>query len=477
MGDLSEECLDILNRGHFRFVEPGPLHAPVHRFSLRRNDKFALVLETDIALDATSTAVQRPAGTVSVSTERAKLVSITGLEAEFTGVVPYSVRSAGDAFNRSHKETAKVYMATVKSGSAGEPTYIIDWLDNLPGSDFVWPDTLKTNTKTTTRRTFGLTDDCLRYTGDDEREDFARTAAKLTVSGITFYVCALDRGDGTAGPIKPGCILYNGTPDDAFRKKVRIALSFALGLYLVDLGHTVYDDQWHIVSALARSAYCLGGHAFDMGPEQLAPLGARYRGELNSSQLTRTVNGLVSMYDDLDLANLSWAYWHSCAATPHIAPAHFGAAIEALQWAFIRMRPNAVSHVWLPREPWKELRAAMAKPIGEANISEDAKAALVRGVASLNRVDQRPLLKAVMTSIGLRLGRDEDAAWKRRNNAAHGTPIPEGEELAAVRDMRLLKGLFHRMLLRIANAADQYIDYTSPDLPYRPIEEAPPESA
>jgi len=46
-------------------------------------------------------------------------------------------------------------------------------------------------------------------------------------------------------------------------------------------------------------------------------------------------------------------------------------------------------------------------------------------------------------------------------------PIPEGQELAAIRDMKLLRGLFQRMLLRIANAADQYIDYTSPDHPFR----------
>ena len=57
---------------------------------------------------------------------------------------------------------------------------------------------------------------------------------------------------------------------------------------------------------------------------------ARFLNELNSNQLTRAVNALVSSYDELDLANLSWAYWHACAATPHITPAHFGAAIEGI---------------------------------------------------------------------------------------------------------------------------------------------------
>jgi hypothetical protein len=80
-----------------------------------------------------------------------------------------------------------------------------------------------------------------------------------------------------------------------------------------------------------------------------------------------------------------------------------------------------------------------------------------------------------MAAIGLQLGGDEDTAWRRRNKAAHGTPVPEGEELAAIRDMKLLKGLFSRLLLRITNAADQYIDYTSPHFEQRSLASAPPD--
>jgi hypothetical protein len=39
MVDLSEECLEVLNGGHFTVVEPGPLHAPIQRFSIRRDEK------------------------------------------------------------------------------------------------------------------------------------------------------------------------------------------------------------------------------------------------------------------------------------------------------------------------------------------------------------------------------------------------------------------------------------------------------
>lgn len=67
-------------------------------------------------------------------------------------------------------------------------------------------------------------------------------------------------------------------------------------------------------------------------------------------------------------------------------------------------------------------------------------------------------LKAVMESIldrmGLRIG---DAAWRRRNDAAHGRAIPTGSELEAIQDTKFLRGLFDRMRLKLVDASDGYI--------------------
>jgi hypothetical protein len=474
MVDLSEECLSVLNGGHFTVVEPGPLHTPIHSFSIRRDEKLRLILETEVPQDATSAAVEHPPGTVRMSTERVSLRNIGGVDAELMGVIPFSLKSNTVRLTeKSRQESAQVHIARTNYAGGGPATYIIDWLENLPSSPFVWPASSRVVSTTQSSRAIAL-DDGITITRESERFRSSKNAAKLTVEGWTFYICALDRQD-QAGALKPGCIVFDGTPDDAFRKKVRTALSFAFGLFLVDLGTTHYDSDWHIVSTLARNAYSLGRRAFDMGPEQLAPLGPHYLNELNRAQLTRAITALVRAFEELDLANLSWAYWHACAATPHIAPAHFGAAIEALQNAYIKSHPGVVAETWAPRTVWKKLRTNMAAAIDDAEISDQAKAALKVKLATFNTVDQRPRLKAMMAAIGLQLGGDEDAAWRRRNKAAHGTPVPEGEELAAIRDMKLLKGLFVRLLLRITNAADQYIDYTSPRFEYRCLANAPPD--
>ena len=474
MRDLTENCISILNEAHFYVTDAGPLYQPVRGFSIRRDDRLRIVLATDADPNAISTVVEHPPGTVRTRTERVRLKSLGGLDGELLGVVPYNTkrRNVGE-FEESLKEESIVDIATTTNTAAAPAIRVIDWLENLEKNSFLWPVESRVVSNAVTTRTISL-DDGITISSNSEERSFSRNAAKLTVGGVTFYVCAQDSED-RPDSIKPGCIIYDGVPDESFRKKIRVALSFALGLYLVDLGNTHYDASWVAVSTLARSAYSLGRRAFELHTLPLTPLGSRYPYELNPVQLTRAVTAFVNAFDSLDLANLHWAYWHACAATPHVAPAQFGAAIEALQGAYIKANPGAVPKGSAPPKAWKELRAALVTTVESAGISAEAKAALKENVLKLNRIDQRQRLKLIMTALDLQLGGDEDAAWRRRNDAAHGTPIPEGQELAAIRDVKLLRGVFQRLLLRITNAADQYIDYASLHHEYRILHEAPPD--
>jgi hypothetical protein len=254
------------------------------------------------------------------------------------------------------------------------------------------------------------------------------------------------------------------------RKKIRCALSFALGFYLVEMGHTTFNKDWQVVSATSRSAYSLAKRTFDPGPMPLVNLSSRnFQYDLGRPQLGRIVNAFVKNYEPLDLGNISWAYWHAGTATVHIAPAHFGAAIEGLQDAYCKSRPNIGTTKILPTRQWKELRQHLNSVIDGAQIAQESKGMLKEKLQNINKPPQRVILKSLLEAIGVGLSDAENESWKRRNNAAHGTPIPEGEELAAIGDMHLLRVLFNRMLLRMCDAADNYIDYAAPGLPVRPL--------
>ena len=394
-----------------------------------------------------------------------------------SGVQTRAVTTRDGSHPTGLKEVATVHQLTVTPGDLGKAAYTIEWLENLPASPFIWPDSIRTVRETTTVCSIALSEDSITVSDSDRCNSFDQAAARLTVAGNTLYVCALGRADA-GSRIKPGCIVYVGTPNDLTRKKIRSALTFALGVYLVEIGHTLYDQGWQIVSATSRSAYSLAQKAFDLVPMPLAPLSDRnFQHDLGRTKLTRMVNALFSAYEVLDLGNLSWAYWHARAATVHIAPVHFGAAVEALQRAYIKSRPDTIATKVLARPKWEELMAAIAGTIAGATIPDDSKRVLSDNVRSINSVPQREILKSILRTIDIDLGADEDAAWKRRSVAAHGLPIPEGEELAAIRDMKLLMGLFHRMLLSISNATDFYVDYVSPGHPLRRLKEPAPSMA
>jgi hypothetical protein len=121
MTSWEEESLDLLNQGNFRITDPGPLHSPIHGFSIRRDDNLALILETEAAPDAKSVAVRHPAGTVRLNTDQVELVNIAGVKAVLAGVQTYRVTTRYGPPDRSAlKELARVHQVTVTPGDLGK---------------------------------------------------------------------------------------------------------------------------------------------------------------------------------------------------------------------------------------------------------------------------------------------------------------------------------------------------------------------
>jgi hypothetical protein len=244
-----EFAVPFINEGLFRVTDHGPLRAPVLDFLLRRDEALDLILETKISSDAKSSAPEHPSGTLRIATESAILENPGGVKVRLTGVVPYRVRTSTSYRTGQEEriEEAKIHAFEADVRSGVDARYTIDWLENLPTHPFVWPDSVETKTETATTRKFGSGDDGITLFGKGAGYSSSRTAAKIAVAGIDVYVCALHRRDGD-DLVKPGCIVYDGTPDDEFRKRVRTAVSFALGVYLVELGSAVYSQDWDLVS-------------------------------------------------------------------------------------------------------------------------------------------------------------------------------------------------------------------------------------
>jgi hypothetical protein len=468
--DWKNQAIEILNERGFSVTEPGPLHRPIRSFKVRRDERFALFIDTEAEKGATSTAQEIPPGTVRINTDKAELAHTFGAKATLSGLNTIRLHPDADPV----RETARIHDLTVTLPDRGTAVYTIEWLENLP-SHHIWPDIIKSHTDIKTTISFG--EGHIEIPEADFRGN-TRDAAILQIAGHKLYVCGPEPLDEHSTP-RSGFIIYEGVPDELTRKKFRTALSLALGVYLVETGHTLFNKDWEAVTASVRTAYSLGGRAFDLSTQPLMWLTDRnLQHDIGRDKLTRMVERFFSAYEYLDLANLSWAYWHARTAPPHIAPAEFGAVLDGLQRSYAKKHRGATPTRILPEADWDPLLESISAAIDAAQIPDEAKIAIRGNVQSgANNVAKRDQLTALGDSIKITIGVPEHDAWKRRNKAAHGVPIAEGRELETIREMKLLMVLFHRMLLAITGAADFYLDYASPRIPIRPLKEPVPPAA
>jgi hypothetical protein len=369
------------------------------------------------------------------------------------------------------REEASVYKIEATIDSETPIAHTIDWLENVGSGYYHWPNLIVDKTETIKTRAFGRQEGALTLTEKDKITSAGHSAIRLSVDGVEFYLCSSRHGR-LDGQSKPGYILYLGAPGEDIRHKIRTVLSFTIGIYLVYLGSATYSAEDRLLSFKAIKAYSMDNRAFELPTMPPAFLGQRAHNELTTVPVSRMVNALYSYYDRLQFGNLSWAYWHALCAPLHIAAVHFGAAIEALQRRYIETK-GFRTKILAPAK-WTEFNHAVDAAIDAFDMLPEQREVMKENTGLLNRVSRRIITEKVIRQIGILVGDDEKRAWQRRHDAAHGNDTKPGSEPEMIRDMKLLKVLFHRMLLKIVNGSDLYYDYASLDFPLRPLAEPIP---
>src|SRR3984957_14862383 len=140
----------------FVVTDSGPLFGPVTGFTLVRDEDLNLMLHTTSASDSSTRAIERPPGSVYISTDEVKLESRLGARATAMGVIPRSYSRATTLSTQATvtTQTSSLHSLRWERLEASEPRYIMEWVANLSGK-FIWPhsdDTHETGEKRRTLR-------------------------------------------------------------------------------------------------------------------------------------------------------------------------------------------------------------------------------------------------------------------------------------------------------------------------------------
>ncbi len=473
-GEIVEE---FINNGNFKVDAPGPLHFPIRDLTIIRDGNLNLTLTTTSDSHSESDYIDHPPGTVRINNDAIELTSMSESKVRMNGVQPFKNTISTDSNGKSIRtELSSVNSVEADIRDAQTGKYLIEWLENVDDGHFMWPDSVETNTKNHTLVSIGAVPNKVEIQEESSSEVFGRSGVFLEVGEFQLYLIS-SGDDAKSVGVKSGYILYLGIPTIEERKKVRNCLSFVLGRPLIKTGYSIFNSEWLLVSFKSISAYSLGGAAFSIHSLPPSPLGKKYQGEIDSHIITTLVNAIYNNYEEYKFSHLSWAYWHAVCAPVHIAAVHFGACIESLQKSYIENNGKIFSSALIERTKWKAFRKEALNALINLRLEETVKKALENKINSLNQTPQSVLTERFLKHLDINFSAGEKSAWQQRNNAAHGNEIEEGSEILLIREIKILKVIFHRVLLKIMGGGEYYIDYYSVGFPIKFLDDSIDEDA
>ena len=450
------------NSAGFAVTDAGPLLSPIRTFKITRNDRLGLTLETLIVGETQASGVPaHPMGMVRLTTETVQFAGNSGMTCTAYGVVSFSKSETyTPELVKETTQKAQVHSLTAQLRNDVAPAYTIDWLGNLNRGIYVWQGSfIKDRQESIDTCALGYGAEAIELSERDiTRQSMNSSVLEMVIDGTRLFLCecAPEVSKGIKGP---GYIFYVGNPTDEVRTKIRQVLSFCLGNYLVYLGSTTLSENSEIVAFSAISPPSIG-RVSEIPVLPPAFLGKANMMVADQRDVARMANAVYAHYDELRFNSFSWAYWHAMCAPVHMAAGHFGAATEALQKAYMKAHPLKFSTTLnTDKAKWKALKDALLKTIAEAGLEPAVSTILTNKVTSnLNQTPPGVLSEKMLAEIGITLGQVEAAAWKRRNQAAHGSEIDIDSVIPTIMETKLLKIILHRIVLKITGASDRYYD-------------------
>lgn len=462
---------EAINSAPCSVTNPGPLRTPIKKLSVRRNEERELILETTGPGETQTLWKPFPAGTVRRSDEIMEFET-PGFTAVARGVAPRNWRRTQDmrAETDVTTEEASLHSLVLASKSASDPQYTIDWIQNFDAREFLWFGNIVDKSEHIEMRTLGKGPEAITLKSTSTAHSGRNQCVYLVIGGEELFLGAA-RDDLPKTTVKPGFIVYKGKTDEHAREKIRNCISFALGTCFLHLGCTVLDAECNPIYITAVSPDTFNDRIFKVAAQPPAPLEKRYQGEADPAALGRLVNALYAKYDKLQFGHLSWIYWHAVCAPIHMAAAHFGAAIEALQDAYVKSQgTDFQTKLVSNKKDWQELHSKFVAIVEAAGLPADVQTILVNKIGGLNSVPASKLSEQVFDRLGIRLGELENRAWRRRHIAAHGD-LSDDDPVATIKETKLLKIIFHRLLLKMTGGSDLYRDYYTLNFRNRKLEE------
>lgn len=452
----------------FSISDQGPLLGPVLQFHVERDHSLQLILTTRSNAQQPINDHREDPSRIFENESQTSFSSPAGGKGIFFGVTTLSTERienyqdlTGETVQISHINHIE-YLAP----QAEEVALTFEWLGNFPAG-IIWPTSVTTEDG---KRTIAGSPP---ITFDSPGVNFSgtRNGIRLTVGGYDLHLCSCRSQQTPSGPQRAS-LMFCGSPDDEERDKIRNCLSFAFGMPLISLGCSKFDAGHKLVGFKARTPSSLDGRAWRLYSLPAAPIYTNGSNILNPQAVSRLANAIFDNYDKYDLRTLLWQYWHAVVAPIYMAPAYYGAIIEAIQRKYLALQSTKINSRIIPKKDYKKLKLALLSAAKSFEMTQDTSKIFTDKLNEGNKVPQKVITQRFFDMLQLEMRDIELIAWSRRNDAAHGNDIPDDDYISLLRETHILKIMFHRTILKLVNGSDHYIDYNAPYFPIRALKDS-----
>ncbi|WP_434133641.1 hypothetical protein [Enterobacter cloacae] len=473
--NLGWEDLENIQYSHWQFKDSDRLLSNFHYFEIFRDDKLNLIIklvykpikrrfsDNDFYIEQ-----ERKEGEIYITDGYLLLENIFNNEVtlEITGIT---------LINKNIKHNDSEIIATItcsidnikksdKSKNNAEKTnYSIDWVTNLDIGGYGWSSGVKETLKKTITRDFNSKHKTISFFESQDHISNNFNCCNIHVNGLDIFFgstdcISIDKKYNT------GFILYSKECDRDLRKKIRNALSFILGCKLIHISSVLKDENYNSLEYEIHTQSAINDlyhTSYNLPPTPLHPANAKHL-YLGENEIGLMVEKIINRYDDYDFSHISWLYWHAVASPLHLKGVGFGATLEFIQRKYIEKNSTQFSGKLIEKGLWKPLYKELSQILENAkHLSERDRKLLSNKLSSLNQTPQSILTSKFYEILDLSLGDLELISFKQRNNSAHGNKSEDSEIIPLVREVKILRILCNRIILRIYDLSDFYNDFYS----------------
>ncbi|MEJ5072439.1 hypothetical protein WH357_08845 [Enterobacter ludwigii] len=484
--DLGWEDLINIQHLHWKFKDSNRILEGFNSFKIYRNDKLSLVLEliykpSGARFSDTAFFVEpaRKEGEVYITDGHLILENIfdENVVLEICGISLANTNITND--NNGTTATITCSASTIKKTdnskkTSGKENFTIDWITNLDIGNYTWSSWIRESKEKKITRNFQSNNKTISFVEKREGNINNSKCCCIEVNGLSIFFghteCPqIDKKYHT------GFILYSEECDTEFRKKIRNALSFILGCKLVHVSSVLKDENYNSIEYEIHTQFAINElyhFSFSLPPSPLHPADAKYM-FLGEDEIGLMVQKIINSYDDYDFSHFSWLYWHAVASPLHLKGVGFGATLEFVQRKFIEKNAAKFNTKLVDKSLWKPLHQSLSQILIETDyLNEDDKKLFLNKLSNLNQTPQSILTNRFYEILELSLGALEIISFKQRNNSAHGNKSDDSEVIPLIREVKILRILCNRIILRIYNLSDLYNDFYSFGFPTRYLQDS-----